>query len=251
MTELQTRFTTEGLVIKEMNVGESDRLVTLFTRENGIIRAFASGAKNIKSKKGAATSLLTYSSFTILKKKDSYRIYEATPIAMFFSLGCDIETISLAQYFCELAYNFGEDNSPNEELLRLILNSLNFITKNSKNPILIKAITELRIASICGYSPNLVACENCGCFEADVMYFNLENGSLCCDECSEEKRGMPINRTLLSAMRHIVYSDFGKLYSFEIPDDSAELLSKITEKYITVQTDYKFHTLEFFNSIKE
>lgn len=251
MTELQTRFTTEGLVIKEMNVGESDRLVTLFTRENGIIRAFASGAKNIKSKKGAATSLLTYSSFTILKKKDSYRIYEATPIAMFFSLGCDIETISLCQYFCELAFNFGEENSPNEELLRLILNSLNFITKMKKNPILIKAITELRIASICGYSPNLVACENCGCFEADVMYFNLENGSLCCDECSEQKNGIPINRTLLSAMRHIVYSDFGKLYSFEIPDDSAEALSKISEKYITVQTDYKFQTLDFYNSIKE
>ena len=251
MTELQTRFTTEGLVIKEMNVGESDRLVTLFTRENGIIRAFASGAKNIKSKKGAATSLLTYSSFTILKKKDSYRIYEATPIAMFFSLGCDIEIISLCQYFCELAFNFGEENSPNEELLRLILNSLNFITKLKKNPILIKAITELRIASICGYSPNLVACENCGCFEADVMYFNLENGSLCCDECSEQKNGIPINRTLLSAMRHIVYSDFGKLYSFEIPDDSAEALSKISEKYITVQTDYKFQTLDFYNSIKE
>ena len=251
MTELQTRFTTEGLVIKEMNVGESDRLVTLFTRENGIIRAFASGAKNIKSKKGAATSLLTYSSFTILKKKDSYRIYQATPIAMFFSLGCDIETISLCQYFCELAFNFGEENSPNEELLRLILNSLNFITKMKKNPILIKAITELRIASICGYSPNLVACENCGCFEADVMYFNLENGSLCCDECSEQKNGIPINRTLLSAMRHIVYSDFGKLYSFEIPDDSAEALSKISEKYITVQTDYKFQTLDFYNSIKE
>ena len=251
MAEQQTRFTTEGLVIKEMNVGESDRLVTLFTRENGIIRAFASGAKNIKSKKGAATSLLTYSSFTILKKKDSYRIYEATPIAMFFSLGCDIETISLCQYFCELAFNFGEENSPNEELLRLILNSLNFITKLKKNPILIKAITELRIASICGYSPNLVACENCGCFEADVMYFNLENGSLCCDECSEQKNGIPINRTLLSAMRHIVYSDFGKLYSFEIPDDSAEALSKISEKYITVQTDYKFQTLDFYNSIKE
>ncbi len=251
MTELQTRFTTEGLVIKEMNVGESDRLVTLFTRENGIIRAFASGAKNIKSKKGAATSLLTYSSFTILKKKDSYRIYEATPIAMFFALGCDIQTISLSQYFCELAYNFGEENSPNEELLRLILNSLNFITKNKKNPILIKAITELRIASICGYSPNLVACENCGCFEADVMYFNLENGSLCCGECNIENGGVPINRTLLSAMRHIIYSDFNKLYSFEIPEDSAEALSKISEKYITVQTDYKFQTLEFFNSIKE
>ncbi len=251
MTELQTRFTTEGLVIKEMNVGESDRLVTLFTRENGIIRAFASGAKNIKSKKGAATALLTYSSFTILKKKDSYRIYEATPIEMFFSLGCDIETISLSQYFCELAYSFGEENSPNVELLRLILNSLNFVNKKLKNPTLIKAVTELRIASICGYSPNLVACEECGCFEADLMFFNLENGSLCCKDCNPDSHGLPINRTLLSAMRHIVYSDFNKLYSFEIPKESAEALSKISEKYITLQTDYKFQTLEFFNSIKE
>ena len=51
MKEAVTRFTTDALVIKEMNVGESDRLVTLFTRDYGIIRAFASGTKNLKSKK--------------------------------------------------------------------------------------------------------------------------------------------------------------------------------------------------------
>ena len=249
MTELQTRFTTEGLVIKEMNVGESDRLVTLFTRDSGIIRAFAAGAKNIKSKKGAATALLTYSSFTILKKKDSYRIYEASPIEIFFSYGSNIEVLTLSQYFCELAYCFGEENSPNPELLRLILNSLYFITKKNKSLFLIKAITELRAASICGYSPNLVACEECGCFEADVMFFNLEDGSIICSECSPQNSGIPIDKTLLSAMRHIVYSDFNKLYSFEIPENSAKRLSSITEKYLTSQADYKFSTLEFFNTL--
>ena len=70
MSETANRFTTEALVIREMKVGESDRLVTLFTREHGLIRAFAAGAKSIRSKKGAATSLLTYGSFTVLKKKD-------------------------------------------------------------------------------------------------------------------------------------------------------------------------------------
>ena len=45
------RFTTDALIISEMNVGESDRLVTLLTREYGVIKAFAAGAKNIKSKK--------------------------------------------------------------------------------------------------------------------------------------------------------------------------------------------------------
>ena len=249
MTQLQTRFTTEALVIKEMNVGESDRLVTLFTRDLGIIKAFASGAKNIKSKKGAATALLTYSSFTILEKIGTYRIYEATPIAQFFTLGSDIETLTLSQYFCELALEFAEEGKPTPELLRLILNSLHFLTKEKRYAPLVKAITELRCAVISGYSPNLIACENCGEFETDVMHFNVEEGFILCDSCKEMAQGIPITKTELSAMRHIVYSEFSKLYSFEIPESNADRLSKITEKYITVQTDYRFSALEFYRTI--
>ena len=113
-----------------MNVGESDRLVTLFTRDFGIIRAFAAGAKSIKSKKGAATSLLTYSSFTILKKKDTYKIYEASPIRLFFGAGSEIEVLSLAQYFCELCAVVVPAETDSEEFLRLALNSLHFLLLN-------------------------------------------------------------------------------------------------------------------------
>ena len=249
MTDLQTRFTTEALVIKEMNVGESDRLVTLFTRDYGIIKAFAAGAKNIKSKKGAATALLTYSSFTVVQKKGTYRIQEATPISQFFSIGTDVTILALSQYFCELAYVFGEEGKPNLELLRLILNSLHFLTKEKRMPLIIKAITEFRIATISGYAPNLIACETCGKFEADIMYFNLTDGSLRCESHKQSEEYSAISRTELSAMRHIVYSEFGKLYSFEIPEESAKRLSRITENYLLKQTDYKFTTLEFFNTL--
>jgi len=249
LTELQTRFTTEGLVVKEMDVGESDRLITLFTREQGLIKAFASGAKNIKSKKNAATALLTYSSFTILNKKGTYRIYEATPQTSFFTLGSDIEILSLSQYFCELALVFAESGVANEEFLRLILNSLHFLTKEKKYPPLLKAITELRTAVISGYMPNLLACSNCGKFEDSIMYFNIVDGTLSCSECNTNKNCLPIDKTLLSALRHIAFSEFNKLYSFEIPESCANRLSKITEKYITVQTDYSFTALDFYNSV--
>ena len=249
MTDFQTRFTTEGLVIKEMDVGESDRLVTLFTHEYGLIKAFASGAKNMKSKKGAATALLTYSSFTILNKKGTLRIYEATPQASFFSMGSDFEILALSQYFCELALNFAESGIENQEFLRLILNSLHFLTKEKKYPPLIKAITELRTAVISGYMPNLLACNNCGKFEDDIMYFNIADGTLSCNECKENTDCFWLDKTLLSAMRHIAFSQFSKLYSFEIPESSAKRLSKITEKYITVQTDYNFSSLDFYNTV--
>ena len=251
MSEMETRFTTEALVIKEMKIGESDRLVTLFTRDYGIIKAFASVAKNIKSKKSAATNLLTYSSFTIKRKKDSYRIYEATPVSMFFGAGSDIEVLSLSQYFCELANVFALEGTPNLELLRLILNSLHFLTKEKRFPPLIKAITELRVAVISGYSPNLIACENCGKFDEDIMYFEFSGGDLRCETCEKQGEYAAIDRTILTAMRHIVYSEFSKLYSFTIPEDRAKILSDITGKYITVQTDHRFSTLSFYESIKE
>jgi len=244
------RFTTEALVIKEMKVGESDRLVTLLTKEYGVIKAFAAGAKNIKSKKAAATGLLSYSSMTILKKNDTYRIYEATPIKIFFGAGSDIVNLALSQYFCELSLVLAPSEDNCEEFLRVILNSLHFLTAENRNPELIKAITELRIASMTGYMPNLVACEECGEFEADLMHFRISDGHIVCENCRKEVGLVPIDRTILTAMRHIVYSKLNSLYSFEIPEAAAQKLSALTSRYILTQTEHNFKTLDFWNNIK-
>lgn len=237
-------------MIGETNIGEQDKLITLLTADRGVIKAYAAGAKSIKSKRAAATALLSYASFTIDKKSENLRITEASPITLFFGAGSDILILSLSQYFCELAKIIEPSPEESQEFLRLILNSLHFLTHKKKNPILIKAITELRILATSGYMPNLVACEGCGKFEDDIMYFNLENGSLFCKECQKGVNLLPINRTVLEAMRHIVYSKFDKLYSFSIPDKDADILSNLTEKYLLFQTENRFTTLEFFNSIK-
>ncbi len=248
--ETQIRFTTQGLVIKEQSVGENDRLVTIFTKEYGILKAYASGAKSIKSKRAAACSLLTYSSFTLNRKGDNYRITEAQTVSSFFSIGMDIEILSLCQYFCELSAVFVDRMNPNEEFLRLILNSLHFLTKENKFPPLIKAITEFRIAVISGYRPDLLACRGCGKFEDDIMFFNPTDGSLICKECSQNKDDLiSLNKTVLEALRHITFSEFKKLYSFTVSENNAVVLSKITEKYLITQTDYRFSTLDFYNSV--
>lgn len=241
---------TDALVIKEMRMGEADRLITLLTKDSGIIKAYASGAKNIKSKRGSATGLLSYSNFSLSKKGDTYRVTEATPIKLFFGTNSDIETLAISQYFCELCLVFEPNDENAEEFLRLILNSLYFLTEKKKNAFLIKAITELRIAAISGYCPSLVACGGCGTFEDDIMYFNIVDGALFCSKCNEDTSNIPLNKTLMNAMRHIVYSQFKDLYSFLVPDEDAKILSDITEKYIVFQTDHKFTTLKFLNDVR-
>ena len=51
------KFRTEGLIIKEQNIGEQDKLIHALTKSHGVVKAFVRGAKSLKTGKGAATSL--------------------------------------------------------------------------------------------------------------------------------------------------------------------------------------------------
>ena len=239
---------TDGLVIKETSIKDNDRMITIITRNYGVITAFVRGVKSIKSKRGAATSLLAFSNFNLEQKGDTYTVTEASITKVFFGAGSDIITLTIAQYFCELCNILRPSENESEEFLRLILNSLHFLTENKRSPELIKAITELRVAVIAGYAPNLVACDGCGKFEDTIMNFKIDDGTLYCNECKQDGC-VSLTLTVLQAMRHIVYSKFENLYSFDIPENAAKELSLLTERYVTYQTEHKFTTLEFLRGI--
>ena len=244
------QFTTEGLVLREQQIGERDKLITVLTKENGLISAYASGAMTIKSKKGAATSTLVYSSFTIKQKGDNFTVLEATPIKLFFKTSADIEALALSQYFCELCLTCAPYQDSCDEILRLLLNSLYYLTEKGINIFQLKAIFELRLMTIIGFMPDLLVCRNCSAFEKDIMFFDTNEGQLFCDSCEEYRQGFAvINRTLLTSLRHIVLSDIKKLFLFKIPDDAAKALSQITERYLINKIEHKLKTLNFFNSL--
>ena len=98
---------TEGLILREQNIGERDKLVTVLTVDKGIIKGFAKGAKNIKSQNCAGTQLFTYSRLCLIESKgrDTYVISEAKSKEQFFGLRKDIANMCLAQYFSELLTN--------------------------------------------------------------------------------------------------------------------------------------------------
>ena len=167
---------TQGLIIKEQTIGESDRLVTVLTRDAGVLRAFARRAKNLKDSKSAATQLLCYSRLSVYKGREKYILDDAEPIEVFFGLRRDIGALALAQYFCELAYLMVPEETESEEYLRLVLKSLHFLTKGTRPKRMLQSATELRMLSIAGYMPDLVAGADCAAYESDVRYFLPDSG---------------------------------------------------------------------------
>ncbi len=245
------KITVPGLVIREQSIGEADKLITVLTAKHGLVRAFSRGAKKTKSKKLAATSLLSYSDFTFSKTRDAFSVEEALVKEVFFELRNDVQKMALAQYFCELAYEFCEEEFESEEILRLFLNALWLLKEGKKTPSFIKAVTELRLMSLSGYMPDLVACEKCGEYETEYMYFSTESGKLYCKNCVPDNFGKYISFSVVTAMRYVSLSDFDRIFSFSLSDESLTVFRDICEEYLLNKTQRKFKTLEFYNVIKE
>ncbi|MBR0414437.1 MAG: DNA repair protein RecO [Clostridia bacterium] len=239
---------TKAIIIKENNVGETDRLVTMLTEKAGVIRAFARGARNVKSKALSATRLFCYSEMSIWASADKYVIREAEPIEVFFGLRDDIVKIALAGYFSQLLIELAPSEENAADYLKLLLNCLYFLEKGQKPTSQLKAIFELRLLSMAGYMPALEACAGCGAFESSVMYFVPQSGELYCDKC--HKGGEALNMSVVSAMRYIIYAQLKQVFSFTLSDEALGVLSDISEKFLLCQTQKNFSALEFYNTVK-
>ena len=240
--------TVKGLIIREQTIGESDRLVTLLTGDLGLVRAFVRRAKTIKNQNLSATSLFVYGEFSLYRGRDAYVVDAANPIEIFFDLRADIERLALAQYFAQLTNFLGAEEQPAPETLRLVLNALHLLCKGEKDTRIIKSAVEMRMLTLGGYMPNLLACYRCGTYESDPMFFDVEEGCIYCKDCFRNN-ALTVPLGVVSALRYICLSDIAKVYSFTLSDDNLNTLSEVCEKYLLSRIDHKLTTLEFYKSL--
>lgn len=242
-------FSSDAIVLKITKTGESDRLLTLLTRDKGIIKAFAKAADRPKNKLHMSTNLFCYGRFTFYEGVRSTKVEECDLNETFFGLQNDITKLALAQYFNELMIEAAPVETDANDYLRLLLNSLYFLANDKKDPRILKSLFELRLSSLIGYMPSLIACSECGEFESDPMFFNMTTGELFCSTCKGAGTRM-LSLEAVSAMRHIVFSETDRLFSLSISEASLGNLETATEKYLINALKRNFKTLDFYKSIK-
>ena len=241
---------TKGLVLREIEYKDYDKILTVLTADFGKMTMKARGVRRKSSPLKAACQLLTYSEFTLFEYRDMATINEAQPIALFSGVRTDLELLSLGSYFAQAAEVLSQEDAPNPELLSLTLNALYAIGELGKPTALVKAAFELRAACIAGFTPDLSGCRCCGNPRADFL--DLSAGCLECANCRDgESQGirMPLNPGMLAALRYMADCDGKKLFSFHLPEETLDQLSSVTESYLTTQLERGFSALDFYKSL--
>lgn len=244
--------TVEGIVLKERSVGEQDKFIDILTRESGVLEVSVKGAKKINGRSGSSSQLLAYSRFCIDKRGNYLYLNSAEPIHIFYGLRDSLKKISLASYFAEVLRFCIRPEAQNGDVMRLMLNCLHYLENGERDEKMLKAVFELRLMSETGYMPDVVACRSCGAYEPEELFFCIADGGFYCADCFDSGASaehMNIKLPVLSAVRHIVLSDFDRLFNFRVSDGTQERLSALAESYMLTHLERSFGTLDFYKSI--
>lgn len=121
---------TKGIVIREQPFQEQDKILTLFTEEEGKVKAIAKGVRRNRSPLVAATQLFAYSEFVYYPGKNFANINQASLIQSFYPLRNDLIKMSLASYVLELLDAFYDYYQGNKAVLRLVNFILFYISED-------------------------------------------------------------------------------------------------------------------------
>lgn len=241
--------TAKGIVLKQTDYGEANRMLTIFTDEYGIIKAAAHGAKRTKSRQSASTQFLTYAEFSFYAgNSDVWSISSAQTIDSFFPIHEDISKLSIATYFSELTFACLDLQNPDTEILRLLLNTLYAMAYKNVSPAIAKPVFELRCIALAGFEPVVDYCISCGAGE-NLTAFSVTDGGSVCRNCAK-KHDFAMHDSTRRMAQFILRALPNKIYSFVVDEPVARQASHIFEKYAALMLDYEFQSLEYYKKIE-
>lgn len=242
-----------GIVLRVVPTGDGNNLLTVLTGNRGKITVSAPGSRSVSSQRHAICQPFSYGEMFISERKaDRWYLKEGTPEETFYPLREDLGRFALAGYLAELSLQVATEEEEQEDLLRLLLNTLYVLCYRDKPIWFVKAVFEWRLAAIMGFEPDLFACLSCGKTEPPFALV-IEEGQLICAECGMEEGhppAHPLERSL-PLLRSLLRVPLQKLYSFEADEGMRRELSSLCEKYLLSRLEHTPSTLQFYRSVAE
>ena len=252
MTDFRS-IRVEAVVLQHTDFGEADRLLKLYTREHGKVRAIVKGARKIASRKAGHLEPFTRVKLQLARGRDLFIVTQAETVEAYPSLREDLTLTGYAAYVLELLDRF----VPDEEiavpsLYRLLTETLSRLATESIPWLTIRSY-EMRLLDLLGYRPQLFECANCGNeILAEGQFFSAGHGGAVCPKCGRGLPGLwPISVEALKYLRHFQRSEYRDAVCARPEEEVRKEIETVMQGYFQYLLERKLNTPGFMKRVKE
>ncbi|MCD6638640.1 MAG: DNA repair protein RecO [Nocardioides sp.] len=196
-------YRDEALVLRTHKLGEADRIITVLTRQHGLVRAVAKGVRRTTSRWGSRLEPFTHVDLQLAEGRSLDVITQAETIDPFHArIGLDYERYTAGTVMLETAERLvTEEKQPSVQQFLLLVGGLRAMAAGEHGPGQVLDSYLLRSLSVAGYAPSFGHCVSCG-VEGPHPFFNPSAGGVMCSRCKLPGSATPAPETvrLLAAL---------------------------------------------------
>jgi DNA repair protein RecO (recombination protein O) len=208
--ETPRSFRAEAVVLRHADWGEADRILTLYTREQGKIRAIAKGARKMRSRKAGHLEPFTHITVQLARARDLAIVTQVETLDAYLPLREELMLMGYASYAMELLDRFTYDEEGGNSIIFRLLTETLARLAGQIEPWLVLRYYEMRLLDSLGFRPQLFTCSHC---QREIMpedqYFSASAGGVICPRCGNGLPGLwPVSMGALKYLRHFQRSNF-------------------------------------------
>ncbi|WP_096434613.1 DNA repair protein RecO [Alteribacter populi] len=240
----------EGIVIRTNDYGETNKIVTLFTREHGKLALMARGAKRPKSRFASSAQLFIYGTFIYHQSQGIGTLNQADVSDSFRHIRSDLMLTAYGAYMVEMIDKLTEDRHRNPFLFEMLYQILQRINEGEDSEVLVR-VYETKMLQVAGITPFLDACVNCGRKEGRFAFSLKEAGSLC-DRCFEiDPYRLNVSLGTLKLLRLFHYLDVHRIGNIQVKESTKQELKHVLSLYYDEYSGLRLKSKRFLDQMEK
>ncbi|MCL5039404.1 MAG: DNA repair protein RecO [Firmicutes bacterium] len=245
-------YRAEALVLKSQDLNEADKLLTLFSLEDGKIRAVARGARRSRNRLLAPSQPFSHSHLLLFPGKGLDTVSQGEITESFRSLREDLTKMVFSSYAAELVDEFSQERDKSPAVFYLLLEFFRFLSQD-KPPEIGLRFFQLQLLTSVGFRPELGQCVNCGAVldggaKSAPPAFSPALGGVLCPRCSREaEKVMGLSAGGLASLQFLLTATWPTLSRFRPQPEQMAELERLLEAYIDERLEKRPRAREFLH----
>jgi len=241
-----------GVILKEQDFKEADKILTIYTKELGKITALAKGVRKTKSKLAGNLQQFSEIELYLAPGKSFYIVCGAETKERFLNIKKDLSKIADAFYISELVDKFTTDGQSNVKIFQLLYYAFSRFDKNTKNKDLFLAAFELKLLEYLGYKPQTKSCVQCqnNLGQNEKVFFNVRLGGVLCPNCQTHKDSFPIDRSTAKIINLIFQNKFDTIVAIKNLGNFLPEIKNLNHKFLVYAAEKDFKSLKFIEAVE-
>jgi DNA repair protein RecO (recombination protein O) len=247
-----TVYSAEGVILRKVDYGEADRILTVLTRERGKVPAIAKSVRKSKSRMSGQLDVFAHGRMLLAEGRSMDVITQFERITENSALGSDLKRAAVASVVTEVADKIMEERHAVPEMFTLVVDALRYLSDRETSPVMELSDFLMRVLAELGYTPELTRCARCGGpLGEEGLSFSALAGGVVCSSCGHhDLPARLVTVRTVKVLRVLASGDRELFFRLRLEEADHRAVESVLEAQLEHHLDRQLKSIDFLRRVQ-